>query len=96
MKVTITEINIFLVRKTILSEQGFKGTVVNRTLSSLLGGSLEITLTVPLKTIFLLHNKEKIFREGEISDSRSFCSLSLYKKLDNISITMLLISEGII
>ena len=31
-----------------LSDEGFKGTVVNRTLSSLNYGSFEITLTVPL------------------------------------------------
>ena len=33
------------------SDQGFKGTVVNRTLPSLHGGSLENTRTVPLITI---------------------------------------------
>ena len=32
-----------------ISDQDFKGTVANRTLSSLNGGSLEITLTVTLR-----------------------------------------------
>ena len=34
-------------------DKAFKGTVVNRELSSLHGGSLEITITVPL--ILLVH-----------------------------------------
>ena len=33
------------------SDEAFKGTVVNRTMSSLHGGSLEITLTVPINAI---------------------------------------------
>ena len=37
----------FLMRK-LLSQRNRKGTVLNRALSSLHGGSLEITLTVPL------------------------------------------------
>ena len=50
---THREINNFRVRKTtvssiFLSDQGFNGTVVNRALPSFHGGSLEITLTVPL------------------------------------------------
>ena len=37
---------------TLLIRYGFKGTVVNRALLSLHGGSLEITLTVPLMCLF--------------------------------------------
>ena len=51
----LTEINTFQVRKTTVYSYFFirlrlryKGTVVNRALPSLHGGSLEITLTVPL------------------------------------------------
>ena len=45
-----TLILISLQTKTLInySDKAFKGTFVNRALSSLHGGSLEITLTVPL------------------------------------------------
>ena len=36
-----------------LSDKGFKGTVVNRALSSLPGGFLKPTLTVPLKIVII-------------------------------------------
>ena len=36
------------------TDKDFKGTVVNQTLSSLLGGSLEIMLTVPLNAVTLV------------------------------------------
>ena len=45
----LSELNTLKPRKTTISSKGFKGTVVNRTLSSLHGGSLDIMLTVPLK-----------------------------------------------
>ena len=50
-----TEINTFQDNKNdanfnIFSDKGFKGTVVNRALLYLYGGSLRITLTVPLRT----------------------------------------------
>ena len=42
------------------SDKAFKGAVVNRTLPFLHGGSLEITLTVPLKQIWVRNSwKEK-------------------------------------
>ena len=41
-----------------LSDLSFKGTVVNRALLSFHGGSLEITLTVPLNIIFKWLDKE--------------------------------------
>ena len=37
------------------SDKAFKGTVVNQTLTSLPGGSLEITLTVPFNIDKYLH-----------------------------------------
>ena len=47
-----SNLNTFRVRNTICPSlfwlRGFKGTVVNRSLSSLHGGSLGITLIVPL------------------------------------------------
>ena len=54
-----TEINTFQVGKA------FKGTVVNRALSSLRGGSLEITLTVPLNSVLVVINKNgtSIYKE---------------------------------
>ena len=39
--------------------EGFKGTVVNRELSSFHGGSIEITLTVPL-----IRGKDNFFLPG--------------------------------
>ena len=42
------------------SDKAFKGIVVNQTLSSLHGGSLEITPTVPLITPCLLQDAERI------------------------------------
>ena len=41
----LSELNTLKPRKTTISSKGFKGTVVNRTLSSLHGGSLDIMLT---------------------------------------------------
>ena len=54
----LKEINTFLVSKPtvitkILIREGFNGTVVNRALLSLYGGSLKITLTVPLSDAFV-------------------------------------------
>ena len=36
------------IKTTLLSDEGFKGTVANRAVLSLHGGPLKITLTVPL------------------------------------------------
>ena len=51
----LKEINTFLVSKptVILIREGFNCTVVNRALLSLYGGSLKITLTVPLRDAFV-------------------------------------------
>ena len=38
------------------AERAFKGTVVNRALASLHGGSLEITLTVPFAGLNILND----------------------------------------
>ena len=53
----LKSLNTFMLRKTkyfshFLKDKGFKDTVVNRALTSLRGGSFEITLTVPLSYVF--------------------------------------------
>ena len=56
--IAIIKFKLFKTRKTTISptlpDKGFKGTVRNRALTSLHGGSLEITLTFPLMSLFCL------------------------------------------
>jgi len=57
--VDILETIFYELRKHVISDKGFKATVVNRTLlPSLNGGKLEITLTVPLSSIYVFFGGE--------------------------------------
>ena len=56
------EINTFRVKKTTRFDYGFEGTVVNRALLSLRGGSLVITLTVPIRKLLGL-DKPKVLND---------------------------------
>ena len=47
------------------THKGFKGTVVNRGLPSLHGGSLDIILTVPLCTLIACRPRKKDFKKLE-------------------------------
>jgi len=56
-----------------LSEQGFKGTVVNRALQSLHDGLLKITLTVPLNLYFVVQESpRKSRRKPKIRGPRNY------------------------
>ena len=60
-EITITDNQILYLINT-WSDKSVKGIVVNRVLSSLHGGSIEITLTVFLKELILSENKSPILR----------------------------------
>ena len=66
----------------------FKGTVVNRKLSTLHGGSLEITLTVPLN--YKLYTMDPANRKCNLEELVDYCNCSPWTlKLKNVKISII-------